>query len=106
MAEMRMTFTAFHFCAFHSIRIIGKINEAVFADRFKKAWPSTTAVELSIATKKRVTANRAIISPYLIMLIIFPCSGPFSSFLPGNVINIVGQYFLPFFVTYFLRILI
>src|SRR5690349_14224862 len=98
MSQVRFTSSAHYFRPFHSVGVIGCINNAAFADWLVKAWPAATTVKFGIAQEERVTANSTIISTDLLKVFKFTGPGTFCTLQAGNTIHICWQYPSPLLV--------
>lgn len=98
MSEVRFATTALYLGACHAMGVIGSINNAAFADGFVEAGPSATAFKFGIAFKKGIATNGTIVGANFTELFKLARPGPFGTLLPGYIINLFGEHFLPFFV--------
>jgi hypothetical protein len=98
VAQVRFAASAHDLRAIHAMAMIGRINDASIADRFVKAGPPTTTLELGVAPEQRIAAYGAIIGSDL--FVFFQGTGirPFRAFLPGYFIHILRKDLLPLLV--------
>ena len=98
MAQVGLAAPAFYFCAAHSKGIIGQVDNTGFADGGIEAGPSAAAFKFRIALKEGIATGGAIKGTHLFGMLKRAGAGSLSAFHPGDIIDIIGQDFLPFFV--------
>ena len=91
---------AHHFYAFHIMRGIVGVNDAVGAECFEEAGPAAFAGKFAVGAKQRIAAHDAIVGADARVIPVLSGESPFRAFFPRYFVDAVGKDFFPFGVGY------
>src|SRR6266487_873321 len=85
VTEVRVTFLAQYFYAFHAEAHVGLGRDILFRNWRPEARPSGPRFEFGIGAEQRITAADAPVDPLLVVVHVFPRESPFSPLLSSDL---------------------
>ncbi len=95
---MRAATVAHDFRARHAVAAVNLFRDALDANRFEEAGPSTPCIKLRVGTEQRVTARRAFVHAFSSRIVIFASKRSLGATLAQHAVLLRRQFRAPFFI--------
>ena len=95
VAEVRIATATEDFGAAHAMGVVVFVTHTSRCKGFVETGPAAATGELGIGFKKRVAANGTVVGAFRVCFVILAAEGVLCAFIPGDVVDIRRQYFLP-----------